>query len=80
MPNNRDGLNNQANDNNLPLNNDPLEPLIEAVADANPIFEQHQQAANEDNHWNPMEWDRAAEDLTWDRVGFQFIFNSKTKN
>lgn len=25
-------------------------------------------AANEDNHWNPMEWDRAAEDLTWDRL------------
>lgn len=23
---------------------------------------------NEDNHWNPMEWDRAAEDLTWDRL------------
>ncbi len=23
---------------------------------------------NDDNHWNPMEWDRAAEDLTWDRV------------
>lgn len=23
---------------------------------------------NDDNHWNPMEWDRAAEDLTWDRL------------
>lgn len=27
-----------------------------------------QRAANDDNHWNPMEWDRAAEDLTWDRL------------
>jgi E3 ubiquitin-protein ligase MARCH6 len=25
-------------------------------------------AAADDNHWNPMEWDRAAEDLTWDRL------------
>lgn len=23
---------------------------------------------NDDNHWNPIEWDRAAEDLTWDRL------------
>lgn len=22
----------------------------------------------DDNHWNPIEWDRAAEDLTWDRL------------
>jgi E3 ubiquitin-protein ligase MARCH6 len=25
-------------------------------------------AAADDNHWNPMDWDRAAEDLTWDRL------------
>lgn len=24
--------------------------------------------AGDDNHWNPIEWDRAAEDLTWDRL------------
>lgn len=30
--------------------------------------EGQQAAANDDNHWNPMEWDRAAEDLTWDRL------------
>jgi hypothetical protein len=35
---------------------------------ANQQPQQQQQPINEDNHWNPMEWDRAAEDLTWDRV------------
>jgi len=70
LPNNRDVLNNQANENNLPFNNDPIEVLNEPDAQANPIFEQPnpQQVANDDNHWNPMEWDRAAEDLTWDRL------------
>jgi hypothetical protein len=23
---------------------------------------------NEDQQWNPMEWDRAAEELTWERL------------
>ena len=76
MPNNRDVLNNQANENNLPFNNDPIEVLNEPDAQANPIFEQPnpQQVANDDNHWNPMEWDRAAEDLTWDRVSSYVYF------
>lgn len=37
--------------------------------------DQGQQAAHDDNHWNPMEWDRAAEDLTWDRVGSLVFFS-----
>lgn len=24
--------------------------------------------ADEENNWNPMEWDRAAEELTWERL------------
>lgn len=23
---------------------------------------------SDDNNWNPIEWDRAAEELTWERV------------
>ena len=25
-------------------------------------------AFSDDNNWNPIEWDRAAEELTWERV------------
>jgi len=25
---------------------------------------------SDDINWNPIEWDRAAEELTWERVGF----------
>lgn len=25
----------------------------------------------DDINWNPIEWDRAAEELTWERVGYQ---------
>ncbi len=26
-----------------------------------------------DNDWNPIEWDRAAEELTWERVNTMYI-------
>jgi len=62
-PNNQE--NNRAN--LFQLLDDPLEP-------ENAAQNGNEQAGagggNEENHWNPMEWDRAAEDLTWDRVGF----------
>uniref|UniRef100_A0A8D3DS28 RING-type E3 ubiquitin transferase n=1 Tax=Scophthalmus maximus TaxID=52904 RepID=A0A8D3DS28_SCOMX len=29
----------------------------------------------EDLNWNALEWDRAAEELTWERVGMCFFFN-----
>ena len=33
-----------------------------------------------ENEWNPIEWDRAAEELTWERVSgpdINFIHNLK---
>jgi hypothetical protein len=44
-----------ANDNNN--NNDEVAQA--AVANAN---------GNDDGNWNPIEWDRAAEELTWERL------------
>lgn len=54
--------------------NDPIDPAEpepapppnenEAEAEAEPAAE----AGNDDVNWNPMEWDRAAEELTWERV------------
>lgn len=32
----------------------------------------------DDNNWNPIEWDRAAEELTWERV--RTIFKKKIFN
>ncbi len=31
-------------------------------------------AVQPDNLWNPNDWDRVAEDLTWDRVCFKILF------
>ena len=31
----------------------------------------------DDNNWNPIEWDRAAEELTWERVRNFFFFFDK---
>ena len=27
-----------------------------------------------ENEWNPIEWDRAAEELTWERVKYFFLY------
>ncbi|XP_045477854.1 E3 ubiquitin-protein ligase MARCHF6 [Harmonia axyridis] len=64
-----------------PLNNNEAEPLAlvpeqniaepepVAVAPENPEFpEDAEMNANEDNNWIPMEWDRAAEEITWERL------------
>ena len=50
------------------------------VEDFNPIQNPHQQIVpdhnaeappgDNNNNWNHIEWDRAADDLTWDRVSF----------
>ena len=29
--------------------------------------------AAQDDHWNPIEWDRAAEELTWERVSLSIF-------
>ena len=61
--NNNVNLNQEANNNN----NNQIENEDQNQNAENQ--EQQQQAAPvNDEHWNPMEWDRAAEDLTWDRV------------
>ncbi len=72
-------INNQLNEN-IQINNllnDPIEPqenVDQALFDVHrhqnihQQQQQQQQAVNDENNWNPMEWDRAAEDLTWDRV------------
>lgn len=63
-------------------NNNDDEPLVENVdqeggvnelararpAQPAPMAAQQPININDDNHWNPIEWDRAAEDLTWDRL------------
>ena len=53
-------------------NNNPLAPVNEQPNRIEQNIENQEQqaapAAPNDDHWNPMEWDRAAEDLTWDRV------------
>jgi E3 ubiquitin-protein ligase MARCH6 len=47
-----------ANDNNN--NNEGAQNVEGAVANVN--------ANNDDVNWNPIEWDRAAEELTWERL------------
>lgn len=46
-------------DNEEPPQRDEEEQPPEAEGD---------NAANEDNNWNPMEWDRAADEITWERL------------
>ena len=40
------------------------EAVEDAADDANPAAAD----VNDDGQWNPMEWDRAAEELTWERL------------
>ena len=64
--------------NQIEQNVNANEQNVNNVGGVDPVLNQQQQQqqqqqnaqaqANDDNHWNPMEWDRAAEDLTWDRV------------
>ena len=44
------------------LQNLPQEPPAPEILDPGAGGE------NEDQQWNPMEWDRAAEELTWERL------------
>lgn len=50
---------------NLPAEPEP--PEIEANEDPARVNAGDNQA-NDDGQWNPMEWDRAAEELTWERL------------
>lgn len=39
------------------------------AAPNNPLEQQEAEVnGDEENNWNPMEWDRAAEELTWERL------------
>ncbi|XP_044736435.1 E3 ubiquitin-protein ligase MARCHF6 isoform X2 [Chrysoperla carnea] len=42
--------------------------LIEVNIDVLPEEEEAPEAAGDEANWNPMDWDRAAEDLTWERL------------
>jgi len=53
---------------NHPIENNNAENPIGNEEQPIPQAQNVQQQANDDNHWNPIEWDRAAEDLTWDRL------------
>ena len=48
---------------NLPAEPAPPEILENANNNAN-----NELNVNDDGQWNPMEWDRAAEELTWERL------------
>lgn len=45
----------------------PIDPAEPPVADAEGP-EVEPEAAGDEANWNPMEWDRAAEELTWERL------------
>ena len=34
--------------------------------------------SSDDGNWNPVEWERAAEELTWERVSDVLILNAVT--
>lgn len=55
---------------NVPI--DPAEPpppVAPADADADPeVVNEPAEAAADEANWNPMEWERAAEELTWERL------------
>jgi len=62
---NNDRVNQNNNRGNLfQLLDDPLEPENAEENNEQPVGG----GGNDENHWNPMEWDRAGEDLTWDRL------------
>lgn len=48
------------------MQNVPEEPAAPEIVD--PAAEVPGEGANDDPQWNPMEWDRAAEELTWERL------------
>ena len=71
--NNIDEINNNNNINNdnqnAAINNEPqVQQPQREINNQEPIAAEGQAAPADDNHWNPIEWDRAAEDLTWDRL------------
>ncbi|XP_063703166.1 E3 ubiquitin-protein ligase MARCHF6 [Culicoides brevitarsis] len=57
----------QAPPQDVPINNDQPPPLIQREEAQEPQA-QEPEAAQDDGNWNPMEWDRAAEELTWERL------------
>lgn len=50
----------------VPINN--AQPPILQREEAQEPQAQEPEAAQDDGNWNPMEWDRAAEELTWERL------------
>ncbi|RUS79521.1 hypothetical protein EGW08_012719 [Elysia chlorotica] len=48
---------------------DPVGPAMEAEdVGIEDVDNANNAAAQDDNNWNPIEWDRAAEELTWERL------------
>ncbi|XP_053677387.1 E3 ubiquitin-protein ligase MARCHF6 isoform X2 [Anopheles nili] len=62
--NNNDDNNNEEEHNN---NNTPQVGGVDDPPEA-AINEPEAEAAADEANWNPMEWDRAAEELTWERL------------
>ncbi|XP_049296462.1 E3 ubiquitin-protein ligase MARCHF6 [Anopheles funestus] len=62
----------RANFGEPPADNVPIDPAEPPpVADEPPeavINEPEAEAAGDEANWNPMEWERAAEELTWERL------------
>lgn len=56
---------NPVNAEDVPVDGDAAEGEVPAAGD--PVAPPGEAAADEAN-WNPIEWDRAAEDLTWERL------------
>lgn len=50
-----------------PINN-AQPPVMQREEPQEPQPAQEPEAAADDGNWNPMEWDRAAEELTWERL------------
>ncbi len=72
------GAGNQGNNNAEPAaaNPNPVLNMVDAeeeeeAEDNGGIGNFANNLVGEDN-WNPIEWDRAAEELTWERVGVLF--------
>lgn len=61
--------NNRAGDENFARGEDRLEGAEDGGG------EREGGGANMDNNWNPIEWDRAAEELTWERLLGKFPEN-----
>jgi E3 ubiquitin-protein ligase MARCH6 len=50
----------------VPMDN--AEPPIADPDPIDPVDAQEQEGGADEANWNPMEWDRAAEELTWERL------------